>query len=76
MPLARQQHDIMLAGVTYGRKNGAGTILNDLQPVRAEFAGTAQDLRDDGGLEGEITYHNGDETTFIAVPWTCLSAAC
>jgi len=34
------------------------------------------DLRDDGCLEGEIAYHNGDETTFIAAPWTRFSAAC
>jgi hypothetical protein len=24
------------------------------------------DLREDGNLEGEISYHNGNETTFIA----------
>jgi hypothetical protein len=34
------------------------------------------DLRDDGCLEGEIAYHNGDETTFIAAPWKRFSAAC
>jgi hypothetical protein len=34
------------------------------------------DLRDDGCLEGEIAYHNGDETTFIAVPWARFSAPC
>lgn len=34
------------------------------------------DLRDDGCIEGEITYHNGDETTFIAEPWDRFSAAC
>ncbi len=34
------------------------------------------DLRDDGCLEGKITYHNGDETTFVAAPWTPFSAAC
>jgi len=33
------------------------------------------DLRDDGHLEGETAYHNGDETTFIAAPWP-FSAAC
>ena len=33
------------------------------------------DLREDGRLEGEIAYHNGDETTFIAAPWR-FSAAC
>ena len=27
------------------------------------------DLRNDGCLEGEIAYHNGDKTTFIAAPW-------
>ncbi len=27
------------------------------------------DLRDDGWLEGEIAYDNGDDTTFIAKPW-------
>lgn len=30
----------------------------------------------DGCLEGEITYHNGDETTFIAEPGERFSAAC
>ena len=34
------------------------------------------DLREDGCLEGEIAYDNGDETTFIAVPWARFSAAC
>jgi len=34
------------------------------------------DLRDDGCLEGEITYHNGDETTFVAEPWERFSATC
>ena len=34
------------------------------------------DLREDGYLEGEISYHNGDETTFIASPWGPCSAAC
>lgn len=33
------------------------------------------DIRDDGHLEGEIAYGNGDETTFIAKPWP-FSAAC
>ena len=33
------------------------------------------DLRDDGRLEGEIAYDNGDDTTFIAKPWR-FSAAC
>ena len=33
------------------------------------------DLRDDGWLEGEIAYNNGDDTTFIAKPWP-FSAAC
>jgi hypothetical protein len=34
------------------------------------------DLRDDGFLEGEISYHNGDESTFIAAPWKTFSATC
>jgi hypothetical protein len=33
------------------------------------------DLRDDGWLEGEIAYDNGDDTSFIAKPWR-FSAAC
>ncbi|MFC0206541.1 hypothetical protein [Novosphingobium soli] len=33
------------------------------------------DLRDDGWLEGEIAYDNGDDTSFIAKPWD-FSAAC
>ncbi|WP_298685850.1 hypothetical protein [uncultured Sphingomonas sp.] len=33
------------------------------------------DLRDDGWLEGEIAYDNGDDTTFIVKPWP-FSAAC
>jgi len=41
---------------------------------QAEGDGWA-DLREDGRLEGEIAYHNGDETTFIAEPWH-FSAAC
>jgi hypothetical protein len=34
------------------------------------------DLREDGCLEGEIAYQNGDETTFIAAPWALFSASC
>lgn len=34
------------------------------------------DLREDGCLEGEIAYHNGDETTFTAAPWARFSATC
>jgi hypothetical protein len=34
------------------------------------------DLREDSCLEGEIAYHNGDETTFIAAPWAGFSADC
>lgn len=33
------------------------------------------DLRDDGRLEGEIAYDNGDDTSFIAEPWS-FSATC
>lgn len=33
------------------------------------------DLHEDGHLEGEIAYDNGDDTTFIAVSWP-FSAAC
>jgi len=33
------------------------------------------DLHEDGSLEGEIAYNNGDETTFIAAPWP-FSATC
>jgi hypothetical protein len=33
------------------------------------------DLREDGCLEGEIAYDNGDDTSFIAKPWP-FSAAC
>ena len=32
------------------------------------------DLRDDGRLEGEIAYDNGDDTTFIADPWGSSAA--
>ena len=32
------------------------------------------DLRDDGGLEGEIAYDNGDDTSFIAKPWDFSAA--
>jgi hypothetical protein len=34
------------------------------------------DLREDGCLDGEIAYNNGDETTFIAALWARFSAAC
>jgi hypothetical protein len=34
------------------------------------------DLREDGCLEGELAYRDGDETTFIAAPWADFSAAC
>jgi hypothetical protein len=34
------------------------------------------ELQNDGSLAGEISYHNGDETTFKAVPWATSSTAC
>jgi len=34
------------------------------------------ELQDDGSLEGEICFHNGDEATFIARPTTTSSTAC
>lgn len=34
------------------------------------------ELQDDGCLEGEILFYNGDKTTFTAVPWALFSAAC
>ena len=34
------------------------------------------ELQDDGSLEGEISFHNGDEATFIARPWNTSSTAC
>ena len=32
------------------------------------------DLREAGFLEGKISYHNDDETTFIGSPWKAFSA--
>jgi hypothetical protein len=34
------------------------------------------DLQDDGTIEGEICFHNGDQATFIAQPWDTSSTAC
>jgi len=34
------------------------------------------ELQDDGSLVGEISYRNGNETTFKAVPWATSSTAC
>jgi hypothetical protein len=34
------------------------------------------ELQDDGSILGEISYCNGDETSFKAVPWTSSSTAC
>jgi hypothetical protein len=34
------------------------------------------DLQPDGSLSGQINFHNGDEATFIAKPWTTSSTAC
>ncbi len=33
-------------------------------------------LQDDGSLVGEITFHNGDESGFIAHRWQASSTAC
>jgi hypothetical protein len=42
-----------------------------------EVSGDAwAELQNDGCLEGEILFHNGDETTFTTVPWETFSAAC
>ncbi|HVU31119.1 MAG TPA: hypothetical protein VHE36_12040 [Sphingomicrobium sp.] len=30
----------------------------------------------DGTLSGEIRFHNGDESTFVARPWPASSTAC
>ena len=34
------------------------------------------ELQDDGSLVGEITFHNGDESRFIARRWETSSTAC
>jgi hypothetical protein len=34
------------------------------------------ELQDDGALIGEISYRNGDETTFKAIPWPTSSTPC
>ena len=34
------------------------------------------ELQLDGSLEGQISFHNGDEADFIARPWTTSSTAC
>ena len=34
------------------------------------------ELQPDGSLLGEISWRNGDETAFKAVPWTPSSTAC
>ena len=34
------------------------------------------ELQDDGSLLGEISYRNGDETSFKAAPWATSSTAC
>jgi hypothetical protein len=34
------------------------------------------ELQPDGSILGEISYRNGDETTFKAEPWTTSSTAC
>ena len=34
------------------------------------------DLRDNGYLEGGISYRNGDESSFIAAPWMTFSTTC
>jgi hypothetical protein len=34
------------------------------------------ELQDDGTLVGEITFHNGDESGFIARRWEASSTAC
>lgn len=32
------------------------------------------ELQDDGSLNGEISFHHGDESTFIAIRWTSSTA--
>jgi hypothetical protein len=34
------------------------------------------ELQDDGSLMGEISYRNGDETSFKATPWPTSSTSC
>ena len=34
------------------------------------------ELDEEGALVGEISYHNGDETTFKAIRWPTSSTAC
>lgn len=33
-------------------------------------------LQEDGSLAGEIRFHNGDDSTFVASPWPNSSTAC
>jgi len=42
---------------------------------KASRDGSAQ-LQEVGSLAGEIRFHNADNSTFIARPWTTSSTAC
>ena len=46
---------------------------DEMDPVNGD--GWAE-LRDDGSLEGEICFHNGDEAAFVARPWNTSSTTC
>lgn len=34
------------------------------------------EIKPDGSLVGEIRFHNGDDSTFVARPWPISSTAC
>ena len=67
-----------VTGVIYGTCEGdAVEFTGDGNDEMDQASGHGwADLQDDGSLEGEICFHNGDEVTIIARPWNTSSTAC
>ena len=67
-----------VTGAIYGAGDTKNVIFswggsNEMDEARGD--GWAE-LQPDGSLEGEISFHDGDEASFTARPWDTSSTAC
>jgi len=70
----------------FGCVTGAFPAASDTDAIQFSWDGVNEmdedsdegwaELQPDGSLTGEIQFHNGDESTFIARPWASSSTAC
>jgi hypothetical protein len=67
-----------VAGAIYGSSdsNAISFTWTGNNEMDEAFGEGWAELQHDGSLMGEIIFHEGDQSTFIARPWATFSAAC